>query len=62
MPYTLRPTSLVGEKLDNELRRVGAHTSGSQKRKQERLQRFLETAKPDITVVLQGTTRTVLRR
>lgn len=59
MPYTLRPTSLVGEKLDTELRRVGAHTSGSQKRKQERLQRFLETG---LTVTLRGDTRTVLRR
>ena len=40
MPYNLRPTSFVGEHLDNELARRGAHTSGSTARKQERLRRF----------------------
>lgn len=40
--YNLRATSLTGSKLDAELRRYGAHTSGSTQRKQERLQRFME--------------------
>jgi hypothetical protein len=39
--YNLRATSLTGSKLDAELRRYGAHTSGSTQRKQERLQRFM---------------------
>jgi hypothetical protein len=41
MNYILRPTSLSGVKLDIELRRYGAHTSGSTLRKQERLRRFI---------------------
>jgi hypothetical protein len=42
MAYFLRAHSLVGEHLDRELIKRGAHTSGSTARKQQRLQRFME--------------------
>lgn len=40
--YNLRTTSLNDSKLDAELMKRGAKTFGSIKRKQERLQRFME--------------------
>ena len=39
-PYTI--SSLSGTKLDAELRKYGAHTSGTTHRKQQRLWRFIE--------------------
>lgn len=70
MAYNLRATSLIGAKLDNELRRYGAHTSGSTQRKQERLQRFMNAAesrdekRETLLVVLENEFRKVydLRR
>lgn len=40
-PYTI--SALSGPKLDAELRKYGAHTSGTTHRKQQRLWRFIET-------------------
>jgi len=42
MSYNLRSTSYVGNHLDRELAKRGAHTSGSTERKQARLQRFMD--------------------
>jgi predicted GTPase len=42
MSYLLRSTSYVGNHLDRELAKRGAHTSGSTERKQARLQRFMD--------------------
>jgi len=42
MAYFLRAYSLVGDHLDRELIKRGAHTSGSTERKQARLQRFMD--------------------
>ena len=42
MSYSLRSTSYVGNHLDRELTKRGAHTSGSTERKQVRLQRFMD--------------------
>ena len=41
MSYNFRSTSYTGNKLDNELRKYGAATFGTQTRKQTRLQRFM---------------------
>ncbi len=70
MAYNLRATSLIGTKLDNELRRYGAHTSGSTERKQARLQRFMNAAeerderRETLLVVIENNERKVynLRR
>lgn len=64
MNYNLRPTSLSNTKLDAELRRYGAHTSGSLERKQERLQRFVDAAQKwdDLRVVVQEEQRKVYLR
>lgn len=45
--YNLRTTSLNESKLDAELLKRGAKTFGSIKRKQERLQRFMESEARD---------------
>jgi hypothetical protein len=68
MPYTLRATSLTGSKLDAELTRLGAHTSGSTQRKQQRLQRFLEAASKEedsrqaLRIVIENEQRKVYER
>ena len=66
--YYLRPTSLIGAKLDAELRFYGAHTSGTTQRKQERLQRFMnvaekkEKAREILRVVIENEQRNVYER
>jgi len=63
--YNLRTTSLNNAQLTTELAKRGAQTFGTQQRKQQRLQRFIDAAaaRPDATreavraVILAGTAR-----
>ena len=64
MSYNLRSTT----RLDSELAKLGAHTSGSVARKQERLQRFRDAesryndSKQNLTVVIENEQRKVYER
>lgn len=68
MSYTLRTTSLVGNHLDTELTKRGAHTSGTTARKQERLQRFRDAdtrntqSRDSLRVVIENEQRKVFTR
>jgi hypothetical protein len=68
MSYTLRSTSLVGNHLDTELTKRGAHTSGTTARKQVRLQRFrdaedrIQESRDTLRVVIENEQHKVYTR
>jgi hypothetical protein len=68
MAYNLRTTSLFGSHLDSALSEYGARTSGNTRRKQARLQRFVDaknngsTARQNLAVVIQNEQRKVYQR
>jgi len=66
--YNFRPTSLNNAQLNNELTKRGAKTFGSLERKQQRLQRFLDTEvkqaaqRENLRIVIENEQRKVYER
>lgn len=66
--YNFRTTSLNNAQLNNELTKRGAKTFGSLERKQQRLQRFLDTEvkqaaqRENLRIVIENEQRKVYER